>query len=668
LINIFEFLHSSDRFQASQCCRRFQEASEHRDFIEDSQLTFNKITFSDNAAPAKDFLESFRIFPNLSFNEVEFSDCLKFWQLHGENVESLTINSCDITVRQLMALLIETKNLKTLKIQNSRELFMSGRLFESNELDLRHVTSLSLSQNQYLSDILFSRITSKMPHLSSLDLSSNSISFHRGLYKKFYPKSNDDDEVGSESVFTFHFISKFIKKRAVMIKHLNFNSTLIDGDTLSLLSEIEDLQLESLHLKQCDQLTNDGFISLIRVQTNLKELDLTFSVRITDKSIIEICENLKELRVLKLRRCRSITDNAVKMIAELKKLKYLDLSECEALTSSAVIDGIAKERNETLQELHLSAINICPKAISKITENIPNLRVLDLSYCINQVDDVCVQLILKDLCMLRELNLNCCERISDEGLTGMSMKEKLENFIVKEEIPEKSEELPIQVVNEPPRPSFRISLRTKAEEEIVNDALRKQSMMKMAQKINFDEKSTSNFSLSRLKGLRVLKLGNCNKISDVSLIYNFKLPELKEINLSRCQQISLEGIRALVENCPGIEIVNLSECHNINDKCIELIASKLPRLKFLDITRCYQLTDYSLDYIAMYCKRIRQINVVGCRNMSDEPQLRLLNAQTLKNISFSKSDLSMSTSPPIPPPSHLAMPMLHNPISLFRRF
>lgn len=598
---------------------------------------------------------------------MEFSDCQKFWKMHGENVESLTINSCDITVRQLMAMLMETKNLKTLKIQNSRELFMSGRLFESAELDLKSVTSLSLAQNQYLSDALFSRITSQMPQLSSLDLSSNSISFHRGLYKKFYPKPENDDEVGSESVFTFHFIRKFVKKRSEMIKNLNFNSTLIDGDTLTILSEIEDLKLESLHLQRCDQLTNDGFISLIKIQTNLTFLDLAFSVRITDKSIIEICEHLKELKVLKLRKCRAITDNSVKMIADLNKLEYLDLSECEALTSSSIIDGIAKNRNETLQELFLSAINICPLAITKISENIPNLRVLDLSYCINQVDDICVQLILKNLVMLRELNMDSCERISDEGLTGMTMKIKIENFLEKKEvIPEKSEAVEAVLV-EQPRPSFRISLRTKAEEEIVSDAMRKKSMMQMAQKIDFDQKTTSNFSLSRLKGLRVLKLGNCNKISDVSLIYNFKLPELKEINLSRCQQISVEGIHALVENCPGLEIVNLSQCHNISDKCIELIASKLPRLRFLDISRCFQLTDYSLDYIAMYCRRIRHINVVGCRNMSDEPHLRLMNAQTLKNISFSKSESSMTSSPPIPPPQRLSMPLLHNPISLFNR-
>lgn len=117
----------------------------------------------------------------------------------------------------------------------------------------------------------------------------------------------------------------------------------------------------------------------------------------------------------------------------------------------------------------------------------------------------------------------------------------------------------------------------------------------------------------------------------------------------RCQQISIIGIKALVENCSSLEIVNLSECHNISDKCIELIATKLPRLTNLNISRCFQLTDFSLDYIAMNCKRIRELNVSGCRNMSDEPHLRLANASSLRNISFSKPGPYSGPSGPIPP-------------------
>lgn len=654
LIQVFEFLHPADRFYASQTCKRFLEISEHYKFSDDGKLNFTKTTFGDNLEPAKDFAQSFRTFTNVAFTDVEFYDSQKFWKRHGEAIESLAIDSCDITVRKLKSILNETTNLKQLKIKDSRELFMSGRLFDENDMVMENITSLSLPKNRYLSDSLFSRITRMMPNLSSLDLSSNSISFHRGLYKKFYPR-HVDEEAGSESVFTFHFIRKFIEKRADKIKELNFNSTLIDGNTLESLSEIEGLQLDKLHLRQCDQLTNDGFSNLIRTQSQLTHLDITFSVRITDPSLMQICESLQLLKVLKLRRCRAITDISVKATINLPLLEVLDISECESITSASIIEGIASKKNEVLKELYLSALNICEDAIAKVTENIPNLRVLDLSFCFNHVDDICVQLILKNLVLLRELNLDLCERISDGGLTGMSMKEKLNDFEDakdQEKVEDKREPIVSGSINIPEplrQPTFKISLRSKAEEEIVSDANRKRAMMQMAMEINLEEQESSNFSIARLSGLRTLKIGSCNKISDVSMIYNFKLPELREINLSKCQQISIVGIKALVENCPSLEILNLSECHNINDKCIELITNKLPRLTHLNISRCFQLTDYSLDYIALNCKRIRELNVLGCRNMSDEPHLRLANAGSLKDISFSKPGPYGEMSSIIPP-------------------
>lgn len=658
LIKIFEFLHPADRFTASQTCKRFLEISEHYKFYADTQLNFANVVFSDNTSPARDFSTSFRSFANLSFHEVDFNDSCQFWKRHGQTVDSLSIDSCDITVRKLKAILSETRYLRRLRIQNSRELFMGGRLFEDNSTMLECVTYLSLPKNSYLSDALFSRITRIMPNLSSLDLSSNSIQFHRGLYKKFYP-TNCDDKDGSESVLTFHFIGKLIRNRAEKIKELNFNSTLIDGNTLEILSNFENLQLTRLHLRECGQLTNDGFTTLIKVQPTLTHLDLTFSVRITDPSVFQICESLKLLKVLRLRRCRALTDASVKMLGDLPLLEVLDISDCEALTSAAILDGIASRRNEVLKELYLSALKVSCVAITKVAEMIPNLRVLDLSFCLNDVDDVCLQMILKNLVWLRELNLDSCERISDAGLTGMAMKEKLDDFerTLTNQPPEEKQEpivsgsLPLP---EPlAAPMFKISLRSRAEQEIVGDAIRKKAMMQLAMEINLQDQESSNFSIARLRGLRILKLGGCNKISDVSLIYNFKLPELKEINLSKCQQVSLSGIKALVENCPSLEVVNLSECYNISDKCIEIIAVKLPRLTSLNISRCFQLTDYSLDYIAMNCKRIKELSVLGCRNMSDEPHLRLANAASLKTISFSKPGSYNESRAPIPPAPRL---------------
>lgn len=185
------------------------------------------------------------------------------------------------------------------------------------------------------------------------------------------------------------------------------------------------------------------------------------------------------------------------------------------------------------------------------------------------------------------------------------------------------------------RRPFKISLRSKAEEEIVNDAKRKKMMLEM-----YEHKGPitdfSGYSVNALRGLRVLNLTACNRITDVSLKYSFQLTELKELNLAKCQQITSDGMSNLIRNCPSLEIVNLSECHNINDKTIEMITIHLRRLTHFYLERCIQLTDHSLDYMAINCQCLRYLDVRGCRSMCSEPNLRLVNLTTLKHVSMSK--------------------------------
>lgn len=118
--------------------------------------------------------------------------------------------------------------------------------------------------------------------------------------------------------------------------------------------------------------------------------------------------------------------------------------------------------------------------------------------------------------------------------------------------------------------------------------------------------------------------------------------------------------------------MDLTECHNISDKSVELITIHLKRLSHLSVERCQQLTDYSLDYIAVNCKSLKvslsslfllikysltlifqSLDVLGCRNMSSEPNLRLANLTTLRDIRKSKpgpylQDYSLNK--PKPPP------------------
>lgn len=398
---------------ASLTCRRWFEASQHINTTTQLAINFTKVHFADHSAPASFFLNSHRNYSKIILNSVDFGTTDEFWDRCAESIQEISFLNCDLRERYLNTILKKVKNLTALEIENCRELFMSGRLFDKDRDKkaichaCRNVTSLSLTHNRYLSDALFHRFVTIMPKLRSLDLSGCHISFHRGLYKKFYPDSQKD---ASESVLTFHYIFQFIQCEAQSLKSLNFSNTLIDGAALTSLSEVSDLQLEVIRLKSCDQLTNSGIISLVKMQLSLVELDLTSCVRLTDPGLIEICLSLLSLKNLKLRRCRGITDLGVKQIANLK-LTILDISECESVTGRGIMDGIAKMQNPSLTELYVSALNICEMSIIQIAENVPNLRVLDLSYCKNGVTNLAVQLIFKHLVWLRVLNLDYCDKV-----------------------------------------------------------------------------------------------------------------------------------------------------------------------------------------------------------------------------------------------------------------
>lgn len=113
--------------------------------------------------------------------------------------------------------------------------------------------------------------------------------------------------------------------------------------------------------------------------------------------------------------------------------------------------------------------------LGMVTEMFTHLTTLDVSSSTNCMTDYSMQLICKHLVLLRYLNLDCCGQISDAGITG-------ENF---------------------------------------NDG--RWSCL-------------YPISISRLKGLKVLKLSGAYQITDASL-RKFRFLELKELSMARCQMV-----------------------------------------------------------------------------------------------------------------------------------
>ncbi|XP_026758991.2 F-box/LRR-repeat protein fbxl-1-like [Galleria mellonella] len=630
LVYLFKFLPKSDRISASETCRSWYLAANDHFFMKNKVAVFYKSVLNDeDTSPVNVFENSLVTHQNYIFNEVEISSKLNaFWDKMGESIKSLTLRNCDICEKVFVYLLQKCTSLEELNIQCCRELFMSGRLLEGKsegllEDNLDNLRILSLSGNQYLTDALFNRFVMATPALEKLNLSACSLQFHLGLVKKFYPPGTDIFKNPSESVLTFYFVLQFIISRAENIKCLLFSNTLIDGAALKLLSEIKNLKLESLEVHSCDQLTNTGILALTNHQTSLKELDIGLCTRVTDQSLVYICKNLVSLEYLNIQRCRAVTDLGIAELRKLKKLRSLNISQCELITKDGLEKGLCAEENKTIEDLNIHSLNLDQTALIMISEKMPNLRALDISYCFNAVTDTSIQVIFKNQILLHTLKLSHCDKVSDAGLTGMGKVEA-----------EGDDEGPIMSTYDDASSNHKIPLGSRAEEEIVRDAKRKRDVKLMCEKLTMD--TFTGYSLARMKGLKKLDVSGCNRITDVSLTYAFNFKELVNLNLSRCQQITHVGIEHLVKNCPSIEYFNLTDCYNLKDEAVKEIVKALRRLKQLELRGCNQLTDRTLEPIRSHCEKLKFLDVQGCRYISPELACSIGSLPTLHTVLMSK--------------------------------
>ncbi|XP_063973344.1 uncharacterized protein LOC135160580 [Diachasmimorpha longicaudata] len=647
IMHIMSYLSVSDRISAGSVCRHWQEALLSAKFVNHQALLITRE--EQNLQNVMNTLAvSNRPFYHFIFKEIELKPSLPIWSRFGPIMRSLIMVYCDLSEKTLVHILKSCKNLQTIHINACRECLMSGRLLDDeNDVkeisnNLKSLVELSLASNRYLSDALFNRLISICPNLESLSLTDCQISFHFGLYKRFYPLSCSIDQA-SESILTFFNVLKYIKKQAKRLKHLSLSRTLIDNTALSTIATMEGLQLHSLKLRSCDQLSIFGLRTLIH-QRSLKVLDLSFCKRVTDASVLCICQNLENLETLNIRRCRAVTNYGICQIRCLKRLKELDISECDQLTGGCItqglckpngLDGINDEKqiweseninpnsaqshavmgqdsfNENLEILSANALNLDEKAIESIAGTFKQLKSLDIGYCFSGVTDKTVQKIFKELTAIRKLRISRCDKVSDAGLTGMGAGARRDG-----DLPKCSAD--VSKVQEMTGAKLRIRLGSKVEEEIVRDANRKREVMEMCEDSGFswDSDIASGYSVLRLRGLRELDLAGCNRVTDVSLKHAFNFPELRVLDLSRCQQITHVGLDHLTKNNKAIEDLNLSQCHNVTDKGIQYVVKRLHRLKRLHLQSCTGVTDHSLDAIKLHCKTLQYLDARSCRGIS----------------------------------------------------
>lgn len=156
-------------------------------------------------------------------------------------------------------------------------------------------------------------------------------------------------------------------------------------------------ELRELKVNQCSLLNDFGFIKspiLVTHQSfdQLRILDLTNVLLITDRTVDCITQAAPKIRNLILNKCVNLTDLAIESIARLGRyLHYLHLGSCRLITDDSIV--------------HLA---------SKCTR----IRYIDLASCHNLGDETVIA--LASLPKLKRIGLVKCTRITNRAIMALT--------------------------------------------------------------------------------------------------------------------------------------------------------------------------------------------------------------------------------------------------------
>lgn len=340
-----------------------------------------------------------------------------------------------------------------------------------------------------------------------------------------------------------------------------FNSLIRRGirkvQVLSLRRTLKDVvfglpQLESLNLSGCYNVTdlNLGH-SFSADLPNLKVLDLSLCKQITDTSLSRIAQHLKNLEVLELGGCSNITNTGLLLIAwGLKKLRHLNLRSCWHISDQGIghLAGLSKETAEGNHQLEYLGLQDCQRlsdeSLKHISEGLPSLRSINLSFCVSITDSGLKY--LSKMPLLEELNLRACDNVSDIGMSYLAA-DNSSNHRGGSDSPQTTTIRALDV-------SFC-------------DKIGDQALMAISH---------------GLFHLRSLSLSACS-ITDEGLDRISKsLHDLQTLNIGQCARVTDVGLKALGENCLNLKAIDLYGCTKISAQGLNQVM-KLPKLATLNL-------------------------------------------------------------------------------------
>ncbi|PAN27233.1 hypothetical protein PAHAL_5G068300 [Panicum hallii] len=180
-------------------------------------------------------------------------------------------------------------------------------------------------------------------------------------------------------------------------------------------------KLQVLSLRQIKpQLEDSGAEAVANHCHDLRELDLSRSFRLSDRSLYALAHGCLNLTRLNISGCSNFSDAALVFLSsQCKSLKCLNLCGCVRAASDRALQAIACNCGQ-LQSLNLGwCDSITDKGVTSLASGCPELRAVDLCGCVLITDESVVAL-ANGCPHLRSLGLYYCQNITDRAMYSLA--------------------------------------------------------------------------------------------------------------------------------------------------------------------------------------------------------------------------------------------------------
>eukprot|EP00944_MAST-04C_sp_MAST-4C-sp1_P012795 g12795.t1 len=392
----------------------------------------------------------------------------------------------------------------------------------------------------------------------------------------------------------------------------DLNDAICDDDLFTLVCE--RLKIESLDLRGCESITDDGIRAFAQKKTAwghishkgypfLKTLVLSKCRLLTDVALSWCQAGCPRIEFLEISNCPKIGDWGLRSMSTMEHFKVLRCKFCEMITAEGLKMLLFDERNKptpaskTIQEIDVTgcflvqtntAMVLCAKAT-------PLLSKLALNYC--TISEPVLDSTFSALS-------HGCKHLQSLQLARKPKKQKraghVESFTSMPSLAEEAKAYTKNSVhskkNKRSIVSFGPAYPSETAIEFLAEHLNK-SLTELDCSYCPDLSASALKVLQSMRTLRFLHFAGCKRIADSALQY---MPtwKLKKLTLSKNPQLTDNGIIHLAK-CSELEELNLAFCVNISDAgLLSLCLDYLPSLRVLNVDGCDYITkEGSLDRI-----------------------------------------------------------------------